>query len=454
MSVLPAPPDRSRPPAPGSLRPFHLPEVSVTPLPGGLGLHLVPDRRVPLVSGVLVLASGEAGVPEPEAGLAGVAGEALLGGTRRRSGAELAEALEARGTSFRVSTGWDATTVGFTCTAERLPETLDLLAEVLQEPAFPDDEVARLVRQRLAALAQRKADPSDLADDVADRILYPSGHPWGRGILGTEASVEAITAAGAAGWAEGAHRPGGGALVLAGDLEVEEVARLAEGALGGWRGTPPAPPPLPEVRLRRERAIHVRHRPGAVQSELRVVHPGPPRSTPDHAALLVANTVFGGAFTSRLNLNLRERHGFTYGARSGFAFRRRGGDFTLSTAVGTEVTVAALREAMHELQGYLAEGPTEEEVARARDYLAGVFPLRFETAAQLAAREAERVALGLPADVHARYRDEIRGVTRDAAHAAIRTHLDPARAPVVLVGDAEALREGLEGLDLGPVEVS
>lgn len=454
MRTSPTAPDRTRPPAPGSLRPFHLPEIASARLAGGLPLRFIPDRRIPLVSGVLVLATGEAGVPVEQAGLAGLAGDALLSGTRHRSGVELAEALEARGTSFRVSTGWDASTVAFTCTAERLPETLALLAEVVREPAFPADEVERLRRQRLAALAQRRADPSDLADDVADAVLYPEGHPWARGILGTEASVTALEPGALAGWAEAALRPGGGGLVLAGDLSLEEAeARVAE-HFGDWGGAPPSPPPLPEVVLPTPRRISLRDRAGAVQSELRIVHPGPPRNTPDFAALQVANAVLGGSFTSRLNLNLRERHGFTYGARSGFTFRRRGGEFTFSTAVGTEVTGAALRETRSEMTAFVADGPTEEETARARDYLAGVFPLRMETAAQLASRVAELLSLGLPDDTHHRYRDEIRGVTRDAAHAAIRTHLDPDRAPVVLVADGAVVRSELEALDLGPVEAA
>jgi zinc protease len=446
-------PDRSRPPSPGPLRPFHLPEVGEARLSGGLEIRLLPDGRVPLVSGVLVMACGEASVPEPKAGLAGLAGEVLLGGTLRRSGVELAEALERQGTSFHVSTGWDATSVSFTCTAERLGETLGLLAEVVREPAYPAEEVERVRRQRMAALAQRRADPSDLADDEADRVLYPEGHPWRRSALGTEDSLAGLGPEDAAGWARGAFLPGGGGLVLSGDLDPGEAEALVAEHLGDWSGSPEKPVRLPEVRLARPRPVVVRDRPGAVQTELRVVYPGPPRATADYHDLVVANAILGGSFTSRLNLNLRERHGFTYGVRSGWTFRRRGGEFAVSTAVGTEVTGAALRETMGELTGFLRDGPTEEEVERARDYLAGVFPLRMETAAQRASRVAELLALGLPADTHHRYRDRIREVTRDGAHAAIRAHLDPDRAPIVLVADGEAVREELEALDLGALEV-
>jgi predicted Zn-dependent peptidase len=411
------------------------------------------------VSGVLVLACGEAGVAEAQAGWPGVGMEGLLGGVAPfqglpgRDGAELAEALEQQGTAFRVSTGWDASQVSFTCIAERLADTLALLAQVVRAPLHPEAEVDRIRQQRQAVLAQRRMDPSDLADDEADQVLYPEGHPWRRSSVGTDEALAALDRPGIQGWAAQHLRPGGGGLVLAGDLDAETAARLVEDAFDAWSGTPPLPPRLPQVTLGRERPVVIRHRPGAVQTEIRVVHPGPPRSTEDYHALQVANTILGGAFTSRLNLNLRERHGFTYGVRSGWMFRKRGGEFQLSTAVGQEVTGAALREIFHELKLFLADGPTEEETARARDYLAGIFPLRMETAAQRASRMAELVSLQLPLDTHHHYREQIRSVTRDQAHAAIRTHLDTTRAPVVLCADADAVAGDVDALGLGVLEV-
>jgi len=453
--------DRTQPPPPAPLRPFHLPDVASTPLSGagGLSLHLIPDPRVPLVSGVLVLACGEAGVSDAQAGWPGVAMEGLLGGVRPfqslpgRDGAELAEALEQQGTAFRVSTGWDASQVSFTCIAERLPETLALLAQVVQAPLHPESEVDRIRQQRQAVLAQRRMDPSDLADDEADQVLYPEGHPWRRGSLGTETSLAALDCAGIQSWADQYLRPSGSGLVLAGDLDEALAARLVEEAFGSWVGAPPLPPRLPQVTLPRERPVVIRHRPGAVQTEIRIVHPGPPRSTEDEHALQVANAILGGAFTSRLNLNLRERHGFTYGVRSSWMLRKRSGEFQISTAVGQEVTGAALKEIFYELKLFLADGPTEEETARARDYLAGIFPLKMETAAQRASRVAELLSFQLPLDTHHHYRDRIRSVTRDQAHAAIRTHLDASRAPVVLCADADAVAGEVEGLGLGSLEV-
>jgi predicted Zn-dependent peptidase len=208
------------------------------------------------------------------------------------------------------------------------------------------------------------------------------------------------------------------------------------------------------VRPRFEGAtVHVIDRPGAVQSEIRVGHPGATMKDPDHFALTVMNTILGGAFTSRLNLNLRERHGFTYGVRSRFAFRRSAGPFTVSTAVGTEVTAPAVREILSELRVMAEDGPTDAEVEAARDYIAGIFPLRVETSAQVAARVAELLVYDLPDDYHATYRDRIRAVTRDAATAAARRHLHPERATVVVAGAADAVTPALEALAIGPVTV-
>lgn len=445
--------DRSVAPPPGPIRPFHLPPIRSDRLDNGLRLRSIARTDVPLVSGCLVLDAGEAALDDSRAGLAVLSGDALHGGTERLPGAELAEVLEGLGTSLRVSTGWDATTVGFTCLAERLDRLMELLAEVVRTPAFPEDEVERVRRQRLAAIRQRRMEPARLADDELDREVFPEGHPYRRPLAGVPEAVEGHGREDVRAYAEGVHRPGRGGFVLVGDLPEGRIRELAERAFGDWQGDPPPVPRLPEASPRDDRTVVLVHRPGAVQSEIRIGHPGPPRGVEDEDALRVANTILGGAFTSRLNLNLRERHGFTYGASSRVAFRRQGGAVTIGTAVGTETTGPALREAMTELVRFREEGPTREEVEQARDYLVGIFPLRVETTAQLAARAAELLIFGLPDDHHHGYRDRIRAVTRDEAGRAARRRYLPEEASIVVVGDADRVRPQVEELALGEVEV-
>jgi zinc protease len=409
---------------------------------------------VPLVSASLVLDAGEARVPAGRDGVAVLAGDALLGGTLRRSGTELAEALEGLGSGLRVSTGWDATTVTFTCVAERLEEMLDLLSDVVREPSFPPGEVQRMRNEQLASIRQRKLDPGRLADDALDRAVFPADHPFHRPLAGDEGTVSALDREGAAAFAEERYAPGAGGLVLVGDLSWDRVLDLAQRQFGEWASIGAAGPELPTVSTAGGRSIVIVHRPEAVQSEIRIGHPGPPRGHAHELALRVANTVLGGAFTSRLNLSLREKHGFTYGAHSSFEFRREGGVFSFGTAVQTEVTARALAEAMSVLEEFAAEGPTSEELSRARDYLAGVFPLRMETTAQLAARVSELIVFGLPDDYHHTYRDRIRAVEPDDTRAAVRAHLRPEAFRVVVVGDADRIAGEIGALGLGPVEVT
>jgi len=408
---------------------------------------------VPLVSATLVLDSGEMELTDERAGLAVLVGDSLQGGTQRRSGADLAEALEGLGSAFRVSTGWDGTTIAFTCLAERLDEMLALLSEMVTGPSFPVEEVTRVRSQRLAAIAQRRMDPGDLADDAMDWAAFGDGHPYHRPLAGTAASVEGLDAAAVREFASTRYSPTGAGLVVVGDLLPGDVREIGARHLGEWAAPSvgefrPVPPP----ELGQRRVVLV-PRPGAVQSEIRIGHAGPGRGVSDEIPLRVANLVLGGAFTSRLNLSLRERHGFTYGVHSHFSFRRSGGAFAIGTAVQTEVTGPALAEAMKVMRTFAEAGPTAEELERARDYLAGIFPLRMETTAQLAGRLAELVLFRLPDDYHHLFRERIREVTLEAARKAVAARLHPERAAIVVVGDPDRILPDLEALGLGAVEL-
>ncbi len=444
---------RADAPAPGAIRRFDFPPVEIDRLANGLQMRSVQAHRLPIVTVSLVLDAGEASLSEDRAGLAVLTGDSLEGGTTSRSGAELAEALESIGAGLSVGTGWDATTISLSCMPDRLDEAMGVLADVVLRPGFPSDEVARVRGQRLAAIQQREMDPASIATDAARRLAYAEGVPYGRSLGGDVESVTAFGSEAAAGFVEARYRPGSAGLVVVGDLDQGETKALAERCFGDWSGgAPERSAHVPEPRSR-ERKVVIVDRPDAVQSEIRIGHVGQPRSTPDYFPLLVFNTILGGAFTSRLNLNLRERHGFTYGVRSGFAFRRDAGPWTISTAVGTEVTADAVREAMGEVVGLLSDGPTEEEVEASRDYMAGVFPLRLETTGQIASRIAELLIYDLPEDYHATYRDRIREVTRDQALDAARRCIRPDEITVVVGGDAKVVRGPLEELGLGPVEV-
>jgi zinc protease len=409
--------------------------------------------RVPLVTVSVILDAGETLLPDSAAGLAVLSGEALDGGSVELPGSALADALEGIGSGLSIHTGWDASTVSLTCLAERLEEAMGLLAEALLRPAFPAEEVDRFRSQRLAAIRQRQMDPGSLADDAAVHLFYADSCPYHRPLAGTQESVEAQGPEEIRRFWSSRFLPEGSGIVVVGDVEPGEVEDLATTHFGGWNGRPLEAPGL-EARARfLERRVVVVDRPGAVQSEIRMGHVGLPRSTPHFFPLKVFNTVLGGAFTSRLMLNLREERGFTYGVRSRLSFRRGPGPFGISMAVATEVTADAVREALSELEELLEEGATELEVERARDYIAGVFPLHLETTGQVAARIGELQVYGLPDDYFRSYRDNIRAVSVGDSLEAGRAAIRPGELVVVVAGDAESVRGPLEQLEFGPVEI-
>lgn len=449
MSAL----DRTTRPGSGPVRQYDFPEVARRALPNGLDLRVARMSRLPMVSVRLFMRSGESALRAEQGGLAVATGDAVEGGTKRHSGTELAEALERIGARLDVGAGWEGTSVGLSCLAERLPDALAILAEMATEPAFPQDEVERTLQQHLASIHQRANDPGSLASDSALPRYFAEGVPYRRPVDGTAASMQSIGRDDLRGYADANYRPEGGGLVVAGDVDIDEVAAMARDHLGGWTGAPATVADFTVEPESRERGIWIVHRPGAVQSEIRIGHVGVSRSTPDYFALSVANMALGGVFTSRLNLNLREEHGFTYGIRSRFVYRSRGGMYQVGTAVGTDVTPPAVREIVGELTKMADGGPTEEEVRAVRDYSAGIFGLQLETAGQVATRVAQLVIYGLPDGYFQDYRDAVRAVSTDEAAAAAQAHIRPNEAQIVIVGDAEEIAEPLRALDLGPVEV-
>ena len=409
---------RDTPPAAGPIRPFEFPAVAEKRLGNRMEVRLVSGVPLPVVTAMVVLRAGETASPVGREGLAVLAGYALEGGTTRLSSRGLARALEDIGAGFGAATGWDSTTVAVSCQAAHLPEAMPLLAEMVRSPAFEDEEFQRYRAQRLATAVQRQMDPAALAADAHARFVFAEGGTYARPVGGTEASIGRVGAGDARDFVATRYGPAEAALVVVGDVKEDEA-----------------------------------HRAESVQSRIRVGHIGVPRSVEDYFALVVLNLVLGGSFSSRLNLNLRERHGFTYGVRSSFAARRGPGPFAVSTAVENAVTGAAVGEIFREIEGLVEEGPTREEVEAATSYLAGVFPLRLETTGQIASRIAEMVVYDLPGDYYRSYRDRVREVTAAHAARAARRHIRPAELCTVVVGNADDVVPQLEGLDIGPVSV-
>lgn len=443
--------DRSTPPAPGPLRPFHFPTVHRRTLSNGIEILVAEAHAFPVVSLGVLLPTGGRNDDAERAGIAYLTGELLDAGAAGRSGLEIAEELEGLGVMQDASVSWDSTHVGFTALRSRLEPAVAVLADLVRRPDFPEAEVDRARAERLAAIAQRRASPGSLADEVLMRAIYAPGVPFARPLGGTPASVQGLTREDVAAFHALRYAPAGAAVVAAGDVTPDEVARLVEGSFGDWAG---APDPAPTMEVRRRTGVprvYVVDRPGSVQVALRVGQVGVAFNQEDYVATVVMNQVLGGAFASRINLNLRERHGYTYGAGSSFVARRDPGPFVVSTAVETGYAAPALREILHEVEGIRESPVTQAELDDARSYLAGVFPLRLETTTGISARLAQIAAYGLPDDYFDRYRERILEVTADDVLRAARAHLRPDELVAVAVGDAAQIRAALE--EAGEVEV-
>lgn len=445
--------DRSVPPPPAAVRQFRFPELARDRLGNGLTVLSTVHSELPLVTLLLVVQAGGEHDRPATAGLAQLTAHALEAGTASRSADRVAWEFELLGAELDVNVGWDAATLAVTVPQANAERALALLAEIITAPAFDPREIERLKAEQIAELEQRRADPRLLAADAATRFIFTPDTPYARPLAGQAAAVRNLTPDHVR---EFYHRhwvPSGAALITVGNLPAHEVSALARHQLEDWSGAPPVHADF-DVATSVERVqIFIVDRAGSVQSELRVGHPGLARTTPDYFALQIGNGVLGGVFTSRLNLSLREKHGFTYGVRSGFAFRKKPGPFLIQTAVASEVTARALHEMLAESNTLIENGASEAEIVATREYLAGVMPLEMQTTEQMAYRIGDIFTYGLADDYMQQHRAALLAVTPDDANRALRAHITPQRFAITIVGDAKAIESDIAALDLGPIEV-
>jgi zinc protease len=440
-------------PTPGIPRDYSFPTVERSTLSNGTRVAVAHMPRLPLVT---VMALVDAGASCDEAGREGAASltaGALAEGTTRLDGATLTEKFESLGTGLSSSSDWDDATTHIAVTPDRLETAIGLLGEVITSPAFAQRDVERHKAERLAELMQQQAEPRGLADDKFSEFLFVEGSRYALPEGGSMTSVRALDASQLRALHTARYVPGATTLVFAGDVTNAKAVELAERAFGAWRGAKPHVAAVDDRTANSGRRVHIVNKAGAPQSELRVGHGGVSRSHPDYFAIVVMNALLGGLFSSRINLNLRERNAFTYGARSEFDWRRGAGPFVVSTAVKTEVTDAAVREILLEIGKMREEKVSADELSLATAYLDGVFPIRYETTNAVAQAIAIAQVYGLGDDYYTRYRERIRAVTADDVLRAAQSFLHPEQLLILAVGDAAAIRGPLEILNAGAVSV-
>jgi zinc protease len=447
-----APLDRSRAPAPLVTPDFVPPSPSEATLSSGLRVVLVENHETPLVHARLVFRDGSWTDPAGREGLAAVTMDMLDEGVDGLDAEGLARALQRLGSGLGASAGEDGATVAFSTLARNLDPTLDLVRRVLVTPTFPDADWARMRTRRLAGLAKARKDPEAIAARVVDRVLLGDAY---RGRLVTEGSLAAIDPAAMRAWWAEHGRADRAVLFVGGDTTLPDLLPRLERALGAWTPPPvsagptaPADRPLPVTP-----AIHLVDRPGAPQSVLRVTGYVTAPTAPDWDALVLANQVVGGPFTARLNMNLREDKGWTYGARGGFSFDHAGGRYTVSTGVRADVTVPALGEILRELRDPAGPRPlTAQEFEDGRAALLFGRPLQFENPDWRLGQEENRWRYALPDGWVVGYVPRVRAVPLPDAQAAWTRVVAAAPLAVVVVGDATSLRTPLAALGLPIVE--
>ncbi len=443
--------DRSRPPAIGAAPQLRPPAVTKETLSNGLPVWLIETHEVPLVQVNVVLRAGAGEDPPVKAGVASMVAAMLDEGAGGKTALELADAIEYLGASVTTTSSFDAASVRLNTPVAHFQEALALLADVSLRPGFLEADLNRLRQERLTALLQARDDPSSIANMSFTRLVFGSAHRYGLPTAGTETTLKAMTVADLKAFHSAYYLPSNAVLVVVGDVKAADAMPALEKQFGGWKSTSaPHHATVPSAPALQKRQIYIVDKPGAAQSQIRIGGPGVPRSTPDYFPLLVLNTILGGSFTSRLNQNLREEHGYAYGAGSDFDMRLAPGPFLAAAGVQTDKTAASLTEFFKELDA-IRRPVSADELSRAKNYIALSFPGEFETSSDLARRLEELIVYGLPEDYFQKYVADVQSVTIDAVQKAAMKYIAPDRFIVVIAGDRAAIEPGIRALNLAPV---
>lgn len=442
--------DRTQPPAAGPVKAFRFPAFVHQRLRHGLDVYAARIDRVPLVGLELLSRAGSMFDPVEASGLASLHGELLSEGTALRSGREIAAQVEYLGGSLGSGAGWNGAYVEAGLLSRHLDAGLELLTDIVRHANFPEDEIDRLRQRRSTDLLRRRDQPTALVERQMAKALYGDGI-YGRSALGERQTLERLDRNAFVGFNREHMRAAGSTFFAVGDVDPEDILRRVEATLGDWSAG--EPPPLPDFGARSLDGVEVYivDRPEAVQTQLQLGHIGVPRKHQDFSTLMLLNSIFGGKFTSRINLNLREEHGFTYGAQSTFERRLGPGAFFIRTAVGNEVSGRAVEELLKEMRRIREEPVTQEELDDSRSYMIGYFAASMQTTGDLLKRLENLAMFELPDDYYDHYSQILTAIDRQALLSAAQEHLKPHRLAIVAAGPAQQLQSQLE--PFGKIEV-
>ena len=451
--VTPDAPFRAHAPAAGPAVAFVPPAIQAFTLKNGLRVLLVERHDLPIVSVRVVVKAGAGDAPSQPPGLVSFMGTMLEQGTKTRTALEVNDQYEAIGAVHGAWVDWDSGGASVKVTPDKLDAALDLLGDVLLHPAFPDSEIERLKARRLASIRQEKNNPGTMGSNAIAASLYGRSHPYGHSLSGQEKDVATLTRAELVKAHAALFASSRTQIVVAGDVTKDALRKKLEPAFGTWRtaGGAIVPPKAPPPQKGEARVVWV-DKPGAPQSVVRLAEVGVPRSTPDRDAIQVMNAILGGMFSSRINLNLREAHAYTYGASSSFQMRHGPGHFSAGGNIVADKTAPAVVELFKELRAIREKPVSDEELENAKQNIEAAMPGRFETVFEVTSALADLVVYDLPLDEYATRPARIEKITADDVQKAARAHLHPDAVKVVVVGDRAAVEPSLETLHLGAVD--
>ena len=444
--------DRSVQPAPTAIRSFTPPTPRRHRLANGLEVLAMEKRGIPAVAFGLILKTGAAGDPVALPGLAPFTTSMLQEGTTTRSSRQIAEEFESMGSQLSASTGRERTVLNSETLSRQLPAALEIMADLVQNPTFPEEELGRIRTERLTAQRRMRDDPTALAGRVSSPLLYGRETPYGHPLGGTEDSLQGISRDDLTGHFRGSFGPSTATLIVVGDISLEDAVKQAEEHLGGWRDNGESASPVDgawDTSANGASKIYLLDKPGAAQSVIRAGFVSVPRSHPDYYALVLLNQLFGGQFTARLNMNLRQDKGYSYGYRSWFEWHSQSSLLLAGGGVETNVTREAVQETLKEFNDIRSGRPvTEEEFESAKAALLRQFPASFETPWQAIEQLAQVVSFDLPDDYYLSLTANIEGVTLDDVRRVAQEHLLTDRLTLLVVGDREVIEPGLSELGL------
>jgi zinc protease len=452
VSVAAQAPDRSKPPAIGPAPSLKLPAIQKQKLSNGLAVWIVEHHEVPLAQVNLIVRSGSAADPIGKYGVGSLAAAMLDEGAGTRSALELADALEFLGANLATTSSFDYSAIRLSVPVSKLGDALPLMADVSLHPTFPANELDRLRKERLTALLQARDNPAALIQFAFPRVIFGATHRYGTPANGLPAAIEAFGVADLQAFYRAHYRPDNSTLLIVGDITPASAMPMLEKAFGSWKAEGTASP-VAEVPIAPQltaRQVFIVDKPEAAQSQIRIGWMGVPRSTADYAGLQVLNTILGGSFTSRLNQNLREEHGYSYGASSAFDMRRSAGPFLAAAGVQTDKTGESVKEFFNELDRIGTPVP-EDELKKAKNYVALGFPGQFETTGDLARKLEELVVFDLPDDTFAKFVSAVTNVTAADIQKLSARYIQPDKMAVVVVGDRKVIEGPIRELNLGPI---